>query len=95
MAKSTLPSRRRRGQVTDEKKAQAFLDGAAVSQEDHNKVEKPKAQKAKKKGVLLNLFPHEIEMIDSLAKEREPRPITRTAWILEAISEKIKRETEE
>lgn len=92
MAKSTLPSRRKRNTVTDEKKALAFLDGAASQQVDTEE-SRPIVPKAKKKkGVLLNLYTDEIETIDELAQAREPRPISRTAWILEAIAEKIKRE---
>lgn len=92
MAKSTLPSRRKRNTVKDEKKAQAFLDGAA-SQQVETPQSSPVAPKPKKKkGVLLNLYTDEIDTIDQLAQAREPRPISRTAWILEAIAEKVKRE---
>lgn len=44
-----------------------------------------------KKGLLLNINAHQIEIIDKLAKERKV-PVSRSHWICEAILEKIERE---
>ena len=62
--------------------------GSVAQQSDNNdEVQQPEQQQ-----VLFRMPTDMLEQVDRLAKRRRPVKLTRRAWLIEAVSEKLKRE---